>query len=537
MKKVFIYSAIVLLAAATACNKTESVISGDGQIRFALNAPETRSLVENVTDLQNSQAIKVFDFLDGTNYFDADETVSYSSGAWNFDSGKGYTWKTGSHRFFAYTKDNACSISGTVVTVSKTLTTAVANQADIVYSGLNVTKTSEEAKADSYAPVRLNMDHLFSAVSMLVKNGTTDAITVNSVSANIPNKATATLDFTKPAEGDDATKVTYGEVSQDGQYVVGTALSDEEVAAEGLVDVLGQGSASAETYWLVWPQTIVEDAVSVTVSYTQNESSYTKVVKIPAIAWEAGNKYSYTLTIYPNDVRFVFQVMPWDAKGVEINSESGSINMSNVTWQNTVVTLNQGTDSQTTANTLNNSAYSVYMYHNASVQVIKRDENGEPVHQTYEEDVVVDGETIHEAGDPVVDEYGNPTVYEMEWKKYDYYPAQGYFTVNYPKIGLFKLDLIPAYGETSVNKDMYEIYVYDNTLTTADKWRKIKADGETITNKTVYFQVRASENVAATHPEYKAQIDIWFKADGSDEWISAYSEIRANYACIIPAVN
>ena len=179
----------------------------------------------------------------------------------------------------------------------------------------------------------------------------------------------------------------------------------------------------------------------------------------------------------------------------------------------------------------------MYMYHNASVQVIKRDENGEPVHQTYEEDVVVDGETIHEAGDPVVDEYGNPTVYEMEWKKYDYYPAQGYFTVNYPKIGLFKLDLIPAYGETSVNKYMYEIYVYDNTLTTADKWRKIKADGETITNKTVYFQVRASENVAATHPEYKAQIDIWFKADGSDEWISAYSEIRANYACIIPAVN
>lgn len=535
MKKAFIYSAIVLLAAGTACNKTDSVLPGDGQIRFALTSPETRALVENVTDLQNNQTIKVFDFLDGTNYFDADETVSYSSGAWNFDSGKGYTWKTGSHRFFAYTKDNACAISGTVVTVSKTLTTAEANQADIVYSGLNVTKTSEEAKADNYAPVRLNMDHLFSAVSMLVKNGTTDAITVNSVSANIPNKGTATLDFTKPAEGDDATKVTYGEVSLDGQYVVGTALSNVEVAAEGLVDVLGQGSATAETYWLVWPQTIAEDAVSVTVSYTQNESSYSKVVKIPAIAWKAGNKYSYTLTIYPNDVRLVFQVMPWDAMGVDINSESGSINMSNVTWQNTVVTLNQGTASETTANTLNNSAYSVYMYHNASVQVFKRNSDGELIHQVYAEDTVgADGEE-HQAGEPVVDEYGNPTVYEMEWKTYDYYPAQGYFTVNYPKEGKYRIGLIPAYGQTTVNEEMYEIYIYDLA---SKKWEKHnQTDGESISNKTVYFQVRASENVADTHPEYRAQIDIWFKADGSDEWVSGYSEIRANYACIIPAVN
>ena len=126
--------------------------------------------------------------------------------------------------------------------------------------------------------------------------------------------------------------------------------------------------------------------------------------------------------------------------------------------------------------------------------------------------------------------------YENE-ETYDYYPAQGYFTVNYPKSGLFKMDLIPAYRETSVNKDMYEIYVYDKTLTTTDKWRKIKADGETITNKTVYFQVRASQNVAETHPQYKAQIDIWFKATDSNEWVSGYSEIRATYACIIPAVN
>ncbi|MBQ6762419.1 MAG: hypothetical protein IJP49_06675, partial [Bacteroidales bacterium] len=348
----------------------------------------------------------------------------------------------------------------------------------------------------------------------------------------IPNAGSASVSY-----AGDAVAVSYGTVGISGSFVTATPISTATtLASQKSIDVLKMAVADAKGYQMVWPQTLAEDAVTITISYTLNGTTYTdKTVALPADTWVAGKKYDYELQILPSDIRLIFQVMPWDAKDVDINSETGSINMSNVTWQNTVVTLNQGTPSETTANTLDNSAYSVYMYHNASVQVIKRDENGEPVHQTYTEDVVVDGVTIHEAGDPVVDEYGNPTVYEMEWKTYDYYPAQGYFTVNYPKVGKYRIGLIPAYGQTTVNEEMYEIYIYDLA---SKEWKKHnQTDGESISNKTVYFQVRASENVADTHPEYRAQIDIWFKTDGSNEWISGYSEIRANYACIIPAVN
>ena len=539
MKKAFTYSAIVLLLAATACNKTDSDISGNGQIRFALTSPGTRALVKNETDLQ-AQTIKVFDFLDGTNYFDADETVSYASGAWKFDSGKGYTWKTGSHRFFAYTNGAGTLGTDNKVTVSKTLTTAAADQLDIVYSGLNITKTKEEAAADNYKAVSLNMDHLFAAVSINVMNCTDKNVFVAGISkVAIPNVGSATLDFTKPSTGADSTKVTYGAVTTDGDFVSATALTNGNVTLkpQKYYDVLQMDTTSTKAYQLVWPQTIAENQLSVTVKYKYGAETEEKqaTVMIPAGKWEAGNKYDITLQILPTDIKLVFVVMMWEGVPVEVDTETGSINMSNVTWQNAVVTQDTTATPIQYLNTLNNGAYSVYMYHKASIQVIKRDSSGDPIHEVYATETVGADGVTYPAGAPVVDENGEANVYVKVWKEYDYYPAQGYFTVNYPKSGKYRIGLIPAYGETQVDTTKYEVYIYD--LASQDWKKHNRTSGESISNKTVYFQVRASSSVPATHSGYKAQIDIWFKADGSDEWVSAYSEIRANYACVIPAVS
>lgn len=520
MKKVFAYSAIVLLlATAVARNKTDSAISGDGQIRFALTSPETRALVENVNDLQATQTIKVFDLLGGANYFDADETVSYSGGAWNFDSGKGYTWKAGTHKFFGYTNEAGTFADG-VLTVSKTLTTADANQVDIVYSNI-VSKTAEQAKADNYKAVTLNMSHLFSAVAISLKNATSAPVTVKSVTTNIPNQGSATISYA----GDEPV-VTPGEVTQDGQFIVGTALSNVEVAANGIVDVLGQAAATEDTYWLVWPQTLAKGDVKVTVSYTMNNKDYDDVeVSLPATpegGWARGNKYLYTLNIYPTEVQLIFKVQPWDQQTQTINTATGSINMSNVTWMNSKVFVGDVLE-----NTLYISRYSVYMYKNAYLAVP----------QYYEEDEYAeDGTTIiHKQGDPILDDEGNQTYEKGSAYPQTYVPAQGYFTVNYPSSGLFLITLIQAaYWNNPVPEGMYEIWIYDDST---KAFRPMKPAGETITNNTVYFQVRATSNVPATHEEYRAQVDIFFKPTGGTEWISAYSEVRANYACVIPAVN
>ena len=581
MKKAFIYSAIVLLAAGTACNKTDSVLPGDGQIRFALTSPETRALVENDTDLQ-AQTIKVYDLLDGTNYFDADETVSYSSGAWNFDSGKGYTWKTGSHRFFAYT-NGAGNFADNKLTVAKTLTTAEANQVDLVYSNI-VSKTAEQAKEDSYMPVSLNMDHLFSAVAITVQNFSGNEVTLNSVSKPaIPNSGSATVDFSG-----DAVAVTYGDVTADGDFSTATALATTNLAAAveaaeatgdtpaveakdgGKVDVIGQAVTTDPAYYIVWPQALAAEALSVKVKISDRDEVE---VKLPAVNWQAGNKYDYILQILPSDIRLKFVVQPWDSgKAGGINTSTGSINMSNVTWMNTKLMVNDEL-----VNTVVNKDFSVTMYKDPYLTVTKYPADvyktyEEDVYQTYAEDVYdEDGETIiHRAGELVLDENGDPIilhyagelvldednnpivlhhardlildenghqVYQKSTQYSGYYPAQGYFTVNYPNSGLFKIELKPAVKDPQgeyFDASKYEILIYDASLA-SPAFRAINPEGETITINTVYFRITAAENQDGA--QHKAQINILFKPTGSEEWISAYSEIRANYACIIPAVN
>jgi hypothetical protein len=312
--------------------------------------------------------------------------------------------------------------------------------------------------------------------------------------------------------------VEYGDVTVSGDFSTATALAtttleaaveaqeatDDSPAVEakdgGKVDVIGQAvtTATDPAYYIVWPQTIEEGSeIAVTVNYTMKGKTYNKTVKIPAGTWSAGKKYNYTLQIFPTDVRLIFKVMPWDSIEVgDIDTSTGSINMTNVTWQNTKVKLTA--DGEET-NTLVNNAYSVYMYKDPYVQ----------------------------SGD--------------SWTQYDgYIPAQGFFTVNYPTSGLFKIELIPAYGQTEedLDRSKYEIWIYEYPAEDEEtgSFRAIKADGETITNNTVYFQVRAAKSQDGA--EHKAQIDILFKpAREGSEWISAYSEIRAKYACIIPATN
>ena len=493
MKKVFTYSAIVLLLAATACNKTESVSLGENGIRFAPASVETRALIEDEAGLQ-TQKFQVYDLLDGASYIN--EVISYADGTWNYEPENTYSWKAGSHKFFGYTQ-NAGTLTNNVLSVSKTLTTAEANQVDLLYSEIYST-TADAWKADAThdvnTPVALHMKHLFSAVSITLKNYTDFEASVTKVTAPaIPNAGSASVSY-----AGDAVAVSYGTVGISGSFVTATPISTATALASGkTIDVLSMAVADAKGYQMVWPQTLAEDAVTITISYTLNGVAYTdKTVTLPADTWEAGKKYDYELQILPSDIHLIFTVQDWDSgEAGSIDTSDGSINMSNVTWMNTKVKLTESATS--TVNTVNNSSYSVNMYYKPWV---------------------------------------SKTVDEVEtWSQYDgYYPAQGYFTVNYPVSGLFKIELIPAYGETTVSPEFYEILIYDNSTNPA-AFRAIDPDGEEITNDTVYFRIAAAAEQDGA--EHKAQINILFKPDGSEEWISAYSEIRANYALVIPATD
>lgn len=301
MKKTFIYSSIVLLLAAVACNKTASTVS-EAPIRFAFATDATRSLVENLTDLQK-QTLQVYDEMTAGTYYINDK-VTYSDGTWNFVSGNAYTWRTGNHKFFAYT-DGAGTFASNVLTVEKTMTTADANQVDLLYSDI-VKKT----EADAGAAVTIPMNHIFSAVSIMVKNGTTETVTVNKVTVPaIKNNGSATIDFSG-----DATTVTYGTLTA-ASTAFAPGVTNVELATNKLTDAFATGAATEATsvYWLVWPQTVAKEALTVGIEYTKDGSKYTSELKLPAaeIEWKAGYKYLYTLVINPHDIRLEFTVTEW----------------------------------------------------------------------------------------------------------------------------------------------------------------------------------------------------------------------------------
>ena len=498
MRKNIKYTAILLALAVTAsCNKIVETPDGDEMIRFAPEAIGTKAMINDEAGLQ-TQTFDVIDVVDNTELF-IDNTVAHGENGWVYTrpADAKYLWKNGAHKLFGYTAGMG-TFSGTTLTLPSTTLTTDYSQKDLLYSDIVSTtadawKTSGKAKGD---PVPLHFHHLLSAISLSIENLTGADLTINSVSLNLPVTGTPTISFAGTAPAVNIGTLTPGEFIS-GTYPATVLASEAKLDALSKV-VLTDGGKPAQ--FMVWPCTFTEGGVTAVVSYTlvdgESSETFEKTVKLPAATWNAGEVLGYNLLVYPEQLVITFEVKDWEAYDFSLDTSTGSINMSNVTWANTKVKLTETGDE---VNTVNNSAYSVNMYYKPYVK---------------------NGET---------------------WSQYTanngYYPAQGYFTVNYPKTGLFKIGLIPAYGKTEVDESKYEIYIYDYPTDTEEGgFRAIDPDGEPISNNTVYFQVRAAANQDGA--EHKAQVNIWFKGTGADdEWVSAYSEVRANYALTIPATN
>ena len=505
MKKLVYTIGIALAFGFVSCDKTSETFDENkgSTISFEPKTVETRALINSVEDLHSS-TLRVFDFWSGqASEPYINNTLVYQSSQWQYGTEATYYWKDGTHKFFSFTDALGTLNSSKVVSVSKTLTTAEENQTDLLYSQV-FTSTAADWMSSNTAttPVPLTFKHLLSSVAIVVKNSSGTPVTLNSVSASIPNVGSASVNYSA-----DTVAVTLGDVSAGTTpFISAAALSNETLASQDSVDVLAQAKMAAEdySYYVIWPQEINEESpVTVDVSYTPDgaEEALVKTVSLPAATWEPGNKYLYVLEILPTGVVLTFKVLPWEKLEKAIDTSTGSINMSNVTWMNTKVKLTQNGDEVNTV--FNPPGYAVYMYY-----------------QPY-----------YKPGDT--------------WTQYTanngYYPAQGYFTVNYPSSGQFKIGLIPAYGETSVDESKYEIYIYNSSTKAWDEHKTAAqtvetTPGETITHDTIYFQVRAASGQDGS--QYKAQVNIWFKPTGSgSEWVSAYSEVRANYSLIIPARN
>lgn len=313
MKKTLVYSAIVLLLAAMACNKTDSTVSeGEGHILFAPAAEATRALVYQET--LTGEQFRVYDFKDGAKYID-DQIKYGTTNTWEYVSGDDYLWKAGTHNLFGYTAALGALPDTKKLSYTKELTTAAANQYDLLYSTI-VTTTADAWKHTTgntkTTPVKLNMKHLFAAVEMVVKNGKGSTIKLNSVTVpSIPNSATATIDYS----GTDVAVSIPAPTAGTNPFVSAAAVADVDMTDGALLDILTQAVQTPAPY-VIWPQTI--PAMTIAVQYTQNGSTYNTTATIPSTTWEAGKLYTYTLLIAnAEDILLTFTVKEWQDGGSE----------------------------------------------------------------------------------------------------------------------------------------------------------------------------------------------------------------------------
>ena len=386
MRKNILYTAVILALAALAvsCNKVDNNLAGDDLISFAPQAAGTKAMLNNETDLR-TQTFAVKDIVDGALY--VENTIVYNGGwAYTDPADAKYLWKNGTHNLFGYTAGMGTFTGTTLTLPSKTLTTAY-DQTDLLYSDIVTTTADAWKRANSKGdPVPLHFHHLLSAVSITVENHTPTDIVINSASVSLPNQAAPTISFTG------TTPVPAIGTLTKGNFIATAMSAPVTLAASDSLDVLAQAKLASKAQpaqCMIWPQTLAANDAQVTISYVQDGETKSATVSIPeGTVWNAGKINAYNILIRPTSIELVFEVQPWQkVEGIDkIDTATGSINMSNVTWVQQIVNGK---------NTVDNNDY-------GTVYLIKNGDN--------------------------------------------YTPARGYFTVNYPTEGTYEITLIPAYG-------------------------------------------------------------------------------------------
>ena len=349
MRKLFPYAAVMAAALLVSCVKNEHRTPTPDVISFSAEDGVTpRALLTDRTLKTNGNRIHVMDVLtgftgsaswmDGNIYMD-DEIVYSGATVWGFDSGRTYPWTTdGVHQFYAWLSyDTAMSL-----TADSFFGTTLSEQfspADRILAIPALEMNTETPQFDflyAYTPsyvmprtetgaVPLAMKHLFSAVSIILRNESQDDIIVRDVYINgLKNKKSVNLNFIE-------TPAPVAQAASDG-FINNGLFSALPAATRTLgngetYDLLArQKNVSTGEYRLIWPQTASDIApsdaedyltfpITVRYEYTADEEHqlHTAHLRFPVDAtFEPGTRYAYTLLFTQKHVELKFTVNPWN---------------------------------------------------------------------------------------------------------------------------------------------------------------------------------------------------------------------------------
>ena len=351
MKKAFLYL-LIATSAVISCKKEktdEPVPEASPITIFVEEDAPTKALLNDAGLKTNGNKIHVIDLLtgfsgtaswmSGNKYID-DEIVYNGTQIWGYDSGRTYPWTSdGTHQFFAWLSyDTNMSLSadsffGSSVAAgfdpstrqlsipAKELNTE-SPQFDFLYGNtVNYIMPRTET-----GPVPLPMQHLFSAIGILLRNESQDQILVHSVTINgLKNKKSATITFVGgfPPTVNETPSASFIDNALFAALPAATRTLNYGDTYDLLARVRG---VETPAYRIIWPQTAEDLAPSdannfltypITVSYEylndEEHVQHTAHLRFPEGAvFKSGYRYAYTLLFTQKHIQLNFTVNPWN---------------------------------------------------------------------------------------------------------------------------------------------------------------------------------------------------------------------------------
>lgn len=396
--KRLIYILPILFIAAVSCGKDapKNKSLAEAEIRFSSArlssgaATSSKGFLEaDGLDVFGTR-VKVFDWLtgfqgniNGTDYTASDtfkyidETVTYDGGTFwpYYNSSREYRWtRTGVHRFFGWLDYDKSYNNGTGLTTESffgssplvdgntssptflTVTTPIYSfQTSSPQYDFCVSKgvTLRDAADKNYSTVPMPMRHLFTAVSLCLRNASTntnlqitDISTLYQGDDIFPHKGYATIDYSSDNTNIAPVYHVEGDVSK--PFFNASAISGTTIVPDKTYDLLTGAdvtSGSGETYFMTWPltknqispqdiigQDIFGDPIYdphdkvLALTYVANGGTPETVrVQFPYKDWKAGTRIRFVIEFTDKSIQMVSEVLPWDYNEMEMDFNGESL--------------------------------------------------------------------------------------------------------------------------------------------------------------------------------------------------------------------
>lgn len=389
MNKIFLHLWLFTLGSSIlhSCTQNEAVPDVESQdqeneITFQTNENASRAFIDGNLSTDGT-TIKIYGYHDG-NLLAANKpgkelngkSLTYQDGKWSVMNDEGtpltYFWEgNGTYRFFGWlTNDEANGIeipddlkltyADSQLSIPETVIDKDYSQFDFLYSEINHRKmTDENFNREKGQPVSMDMNHLFTAFAIGIRNTSEDDIVIKSVTLNcVHDEGSVNIDFSENATANGPTESAssvpsiahYGQTSKSDANAPFNSYSGSYTLTSGsnLPNIFSPADID-QKYYMVWPQTgVVLNATGISLGeddeeedeteanerdanspllleYTVDGVPFKKRLRLPNENWLPGMKYYLEVLIADKLVEITTTVRDWDYTDAKVDFSDNSI--------------------------------------------------------------------------------------------------------------------------------------------------------------------------------------------------------------------